>query len=92
MKGLSAQCDRHDNSAHDVVLARYRDWFYAAAGYKLVRGAANVFLSLLVYDILDMQHPRYTAVWQVVGMYVMVYAPAYRWAARFPTGTGSSSL
>ena len=31
-----------------------------------------------------MQRPTYQALWQVVGMFVLVYAPAYWWAARRP--------
>lgn len=86
MKGVSAQNDAvvMNISAHDSALARYRGWFHAAAVYNLVWGAANVFFPLLVFDLLNMPHPRYTALWQVVGMFVLVYAPAYWWAARFP--------
>jgi hypothetical protein len=31
-----------------------------------------------------MEPPNHTAIWQVVGMFVLVYAPAYWWVARFP--------
>ena len=72
------------NSAHDRALGRYRGWIYDTAGYNLVWGAANVFFPLLVFDLLAKPHPHYTAVWQVVGMFVLAYAPAYWWAARFP--------
>jgi hypothetical protein len=32
-----------------------------------------------------MRPPEYLALWQVVGMLVAVYAPAYWWVARFPS-------
>ena len=38
----------------------------------------------MIFDILGMQAPDYLPLWQVVGMFVVVYAPAYWWAARFP--------
>jgi hypothetical protein len=31
-----------------------------------------------------MPPPNYPPLWQVVGMFVLVYAPAYWWAARYP--------
>jgi hypothetical protein len=31
-----------------------------------------------------MEPPNHSAIWQVVGMFVLVYAPAYWWVARFP--------
>jgi small multidrug resistance pump len=72
------------NSTHDLALARYRGWFYGAAIYNLVWGVTNILFPHLLFDLLKMPQPRYTALWQVVGMFVLVYAPAYWWAARFP--------
>lgn len=31
-----------------------------------------------------MAPPNYLPLWQVVGMFVLVYAPAYWWVGRFP--------
>jgi hypothetical protein len=31
-----------------------------------------------------MPPPNYAALWQVTGMFVLVYAPAYWWAGRYP--------
>ncbi|MBI3942312.1 MAG: alkyl hydroperoxide reductase [Chloroflexi bacterium] len=38
----------------------------------------------LLFDLIGMPHPSVAALWQVVGMFVLVYAPAYWWAGRHP--------
>jgi hypothetical protein len=68
----------------DAALARYRPWFYAAALYNLVWGAVNILFPELFFKLVGMAPPSYPPLWQVVGMFVLVYAPAYWWAARFP--------
>lgn len=68
----------------DEALAKYRPWLYAAAAYNLVWGAVNVIAPNALFDLLDLDHPNYTPLWQVVGMFVLVYAPAYWWAGRHP--------
>lgn len=50
----------------------------------LAWGAINVIAPNALFDLLDLEHPNYTPLWQVVGMFVLVYAPAYFWAARRP--------
>jgi small multidrug resistance pump len=70
-------------STHNQFL-RYRPWFYAAALYNLVWGSINVLLPTFLFDLIDMPHPNNLALWQVVGMFVLVYAPAYWWVARHP--------
>jgi len=65
-------------------LDRYRPWFYAAAAYNLVWGAANIAFPQAYFDLVNIDPPRYAAIWQVVAMFVLVYAPAYWWAARDP--------
>jgi len=70
-------------SPHHAFLS-YRRWFYAAALYNLIWGSLNVLFPTLLFDLLDLPHPNYVALWQVVGMFVLVYAPAYWWAARYP--------
>lgn len=72
-----------DQSSFDS-LNRYRGWFYAAAIYNLVWGTVNVVFPTALFDLLGMPHPNYLPLWQVVGMLVLVYAPAYWWAARAP--------
>ena len=68
----------------DEAFAAYRPWFYAAAAYNLIWGAVNVIAPSLFFDIIDAGEPNYLPIWQVVGMFVLVYAPAYWWAARRP--------
>lgn len=65
-------------------LKRYRPWFYAAAVYNLVWGSVTIFFPTWFFKIVDMPESEYLALWQVVGMFVLVYAPAYWWAGRFP--------
>ncbi len=65
-------------------LARYRPWFYAAALYNFLWGSVNVLFPALIFDLLRMPRVNYPVFWQLVGMFVLVYAPAYFWAARYP--------
>ena len=65
-------------------MAGYRPWFYAAAAYNFAWGAINILLPSLYFDLVGIEPPNYAGIWQVVGMFVLVYAPAYWWAARHP--------
>jgi small multidrug resistance pump len=65
-------------------LLRYRPWFYAAAVYNLVWGAINTLFPRFLFELIGMTVPNYLPLWQVVGMLVLVYAPAYWWVARYP--------
>ena len=69
-------------------LARYRPWFYAAAGYNLLWGVLNVLAPEVLFGLIGLAPPKDVAIWQVVGMFVLVYAPAYWWAARLPERHG----
>lgn len=66
------------------TFAHYRPWFYAAAIYNLIWGSVTVLFPNLLFDLIGMARPNHAALWQVVGMFVLVYAPAYWWAARHP--------
>jgi small multidrug resistance pump len=66
-------------------LARYRGWFYAAAVYNLVWGAATAAAPGAYFRLLGLDPPSLLALWQCVGMFVLVYAPAYWWTARAPS-------
>jgi len=68
----------------DEAFSRYRPWFYAAATYNLAWGSLNILFPSFLFDALGMEEPNYLPIWQVVGMFVLVYAPAYWWAARRP--------
>lgn len=70
---------------NDQSFARYRPWFYAAALYNFTWGSINVLFPFLFFDVIGMARPNHAAIWQVVGMFVLVYAPAYWWAARRPS-------
>lgn len=67
-----------------MELNKYRYWFYAAAIYNFVWGTLNILFPTLLWDVLGMKTPTPLPIWQVVGMFVMVYAPAYYWAGRYP--------
>ena len=69
-------------------LNRYRFWFYAAALYNLVWGALNVLAPQFYFQLLGLPLPKELPYWQVVGMFVLVYAPAYWWAGRHPERHG----
>ncbi len=66
-------------------LVRYRPWFYAAALYNLVWGVVAILFPARFFALIGKPEPNYPALWQVVGMFVMVYTPAYWWVGRFPT-------
>jgi hypothetical protein len=71
-------------SCSDDTLARYRPWFYAAALYNLAWGGVNILFPYFFFDLIGMSRPNFIPIWQVVGMFVLVYAPAYWWSARQP--------
>jgi hypothetical protein len=67
-----------------ISLGRYRPWFYAAAAYNLAWGLMVVVWPLGFFRIIRMPAPTEVAIWQALGMMVLVYAPAYWWVARDP--------
>lgn len=68
----------------NTALEKYRRWFYAAALYNLLWGILTVLFPMRFFELVGMAPPNHAALWQVVGMFVLVYAPAYWWAARYP--------
>lgn len=72
-------------SPNSESLETYRPWFYAAAVYNLAWGTIVILRPSLLFDFLDIAPPNYLPIWQVVGMFVLVYAPAYWWTARDPS-------
>ena len=72
----------------EEALAHFRPWLAAAAIYNLLWGSINIVFPDALFRFLRMPPPSYLALWQVVGMFVLVYAPAYGWAARRPSAHG----
>lgn len=72
----------------DEVLARFRPWLLAAAIYNLLWGSWVVLFPDALFRLFNLPLPSYLPLWQVVGMFVLVYAPAYAWAARRPSRHG----
>lgn len=69
----------------DVVLARFRPWLYAAAMYNFLWGTSVILFPDWAFHLIRLPPPESTPFWQVVGMFVLVYAPAYAWAGRRPS-------
>jgi small multidrug resistance pump len=67
------------------ALARYRPWFYAAALYNLLWGSITLLFPQLFFHLIGMPVPDVLPLWQCIGMFVLVYAPAYWWAGRYPS-------
>jgi uncharacterized protein DUF4166 len=67
-----------------ISLDRYRPWFYAAAAYNLAWGSSAILWPSLFFQLLRWPPPNALALWQALGMMVLVYAPAYWWLARDP--------
>jgi hypothetical protein len=67
-------------------LGRYRPWFYAAAAYNLAWGLTVVLWPAAFFRLVRLPAPGEAAIWQALGMMVLVYAPAYWWVARDPVG------
>jgi small multidrug resistance pump len=65
-------------------LRRFSGWFYAAAAYNLAWGGLCAVAPATIVRPLGVGHDDLVA-WQVVGMLVLVYAPAYCWVARRPS-------
>jgi len=72
----------------EKTLVRFRPWLYAAALYNLLWGALTIFFPDALFRLLHLPLPSYPPLWQVVGMFVLVYAPGYAWAARRPSRHG----
>lgn len=62
----------------------YRSWFYAAAAYNLLWGAAVVLYPRGLLKFADIADPAATPLAQVIGMMVGVYAYGYYLLARDP--------
>ncbi len=66
----------------------YRGWFYAAAVYNVVWGTAAVLAPEAFFRLAGMPPPNYPALFQCIGMMVLVYALGYFYIARDPERYG----
>jgi hypothetical protein len=64
--------------------AAYRRWFYAAAAYNLLWGAAVVAFPGALLEMAGVRDPAAVPLAQVIGMMVGVYAYGYYLLAREP--------
>jgi small multidrug resistance pump len=64
--------------------ASSRRWFAAAAIYNFAWGAVTLSMPWLFFEMAGMEAPNYFVLWQCIGMFVLVYAPGYWWAAHDP--------
>ena len=71
-------------AANEPAFERYRPWLRAAAVYNLVWGSSTVIVPTFPFHALGLPAPEPPAIWQVVGMFVLLYAPAYWWASEDP--------
>ena len=65
-------------------LNAYRPWFYAAAVYNAAWGAATILFPNVFFELIGMGPLEHPSLWRVVGMFLLVYAPAFWWVARNP--------
>lgn len=62
----------------------YQNWFLVAAIYNVLWGGWVVLFPNAFFDLVGMVRPNYAAIWQAVGMMVMVYGPANYLISRQP--------
>ena len=65
---------------------KYSRWFYAHSFYNLIWGLIVVLFPSTYFNLIGIPIPEYIALWQVVGMFVLVYSPGYYWIAKDPKG------
>ena len=64
--------------------ATFKPWFAAAAIYNFAWGLMTLAFPKAFFEATGMPLPNYPALWQCIGMFVLVFAPGYAWAARDP--------
>jgi hypothetical protein len=82
MKGDRKHPGTHPRSELDG----FRPWLVAAAVYNFFAGITIVFAPALYFRVVHIPPPNYPALWQVLGMFILVYSPGYWWASRDPVG------
>ena len=74
----------NDTPNHEHSLAAYRPWFYAAAIYNTAWGIVTILFPNAFFELIGMGPLEHPSLWRVVGMFLLVYAPAFWWVARQP--------
>lgn len=74
----------NDTPDNERSLAAYHPWFYAAAVYNAAWGIATILFPNAFFELIGMGPLDQPALWRVVGMFLLVYAPAFWWVARNP--------
>jgi hypothetical protein len=69
-------------------LASFRPWFRAAAAYNLVWGLAAIVAPRAMLSALGISDMAVVPFWRVIGLFVLVFAPGYLWAAADPVRHG----
>ena len=68
----------------DRRMRAFAPWFYAAAVYNLAWGALAILRPAWFFETIHAARPNNLAIWQALGMMVLVYAPAYWWVGNDP--------
>lgn len=71
-------------AGREANLDACRPWLLAAAVYNAAWGGLVVIAPTALLEFVGVTPPAPLALWQVVGMMVLVFAPAYWWASRDP--------
>jgi small multidrug resistance pump len=70
----------------------WRSWLYAAAIYNVLWGSWVILAPTTFFRLIGTAPPSLLAIWQVVGMFVLLWAPAFLWAGRYPERHGHLML
>ena len=69
---------------HDPLTC-YRPWFYAVALYNMLWGSTTILFPQPFLQLIHVSAFDVLPLWQCIGMFVLVYVPAYWWARRYPS-------
>jgi hypothetical protein len=84
MRRTTAIFSEFQSQISENPFSPFQPWFRAAAIYNLVWGGITLLFPQMYFRLFGMAAPNYPVLWQVVGMFVLVYAPGYWWAAHDP--------
>lgn len=81
---MKVDLDSPTPGPEESTLARYRPWLLAASAYNVAWGSLTVLVPTAVWDLIGAPAPNYLGIWQVTGLFVLLFGLAYWWAARDP--------